>query len=296
MTSSNSVDITSKTSNPATRPLAAWMKDVPDATSLYGLTLPGTHDTCALHGGDAAETQKRTLDEQLKSGIRFIDIRCRHIGDIFAIHHGPVYQKINFGDGVLKVCLDFLKANPSETILMSVKQEYSPKTNTRTFEQTFDWYIREYDCRPRWYLGDTMPSLGDVRGKIVLFRRFAADTAGQVLGLKAEPWPENDTFSIGNTVSMEIQDQYKVATLQGRDRKWDKIEALLDAARTGGKQSLYVNFCSGTSPFCYPYSCANYVNPRLTEYLGNNVKGRFGAVLTDFETSDINRLIAETNF
>lgn len=276
--------------------LNKWMKKVADGTSLYNMSLPGTHDTCALYGGDAAITQRRSLIDQLNSGIRFIDIRCRHIENIFAIHHGLVYEKINFGDGVLKVCLDFLAKNPSETIIMSVKPEYDPSKNTRTFEETFNWYIQEYHCAAQWYFNDTVPNLKAVRGKIVLFRRFETDEQDQILGLKAEPWKENATFEITNAASMKIQDQYKVATLFDRGKKWDKIKTLLNEADSGGKNTLYVNYCSGTSSGCYPYSVANYVNPHLTNYLAENIKGRFGAVLMDFETSDLSRLVIDTNF
>ncbi len=272
-----------------------WMSTVDGNLSLYSMTIPGTHDTCALYGGDAAETQKATLIEQLQAGIRFIDIRCRHIDNVFTIHHGLVYEHINFGEGVLKVCLDFLAAHPSETIIMSVKQEYDPKDNTRTFEQTFDWYIATYNCHNRWYFGDTVPKLQDVRGKIVLFRRFDTDNPDQIKGLKAQPWPDNATFDIHNTAEMRIQDQYKVPTLFDRGKKWDKVKAMLDEARATTKQTLYVNFSSGTSSGCYPNAVASYVNPCITEYFLEHKQGRFGILVMDFESTARNMLIAHTN-
>src|SRR5207302_1134087 len=98
--------------------------------------IPGTHDTMAFYGGDAAQTQTMSLANQLESGVRVLDIRCRHIADVFAIHHGVVFQKVFFGD-VLNDVIAFLKKNPSETVLMRVKEEYEPAENTRTFEETF---------------------------------------------------------------------------------------------------------------------------------------------------------------
>jgi 1-phosphatidylinositol phosphodiesterase len=68
------------------------MSDVPGSRLLSQLVLPGTHDSCARSGGSLVACQTRTLAEQLKAGIRFLDIRCRHISDAFAIHHGPVFQ------------------------------------------------------------------------------------------------------------------------------------------------------------------------------------------------------------
>src|SRR5439155_23215825 len=127
---------------------------------------------------------------------RFVDIRCRHIGDAFAIHHGSIYQNMNFDD-VLNACFSFLTSNPGECIIMSVKEEYDPSNNTRTFEQTFDAYTAKNPTH--WYLGDAVPTLGSVRGKIVLLRRFSA--ASTPKGIDATNWADNTTFTINNAAS-----------------------------------------------------------------------------------------------
>lgn len=62
---------------------------------------------------------------------------CRHLRDAFAIYHGPVSQELTFDD-VTATVRDFLKAHPSETVILSVKEESSPSGNTRTFERMFD--------------------------------------------------------------------------------------------------------------------------------------------------------------
>lgn len=105
---------------------------------LHELSIPGTHDTGALIETvpRTAKCQNLTIEEQLQAGVRFLDIRCRHIGDAFVIHHGPVYQELNFTD-VLQSVANFLQANPSETVIMSVKEEYTPEGNTRSFAETF---------------------------------------------------------------------------------------------------------------------------------------------------------------
>jgi 1-phosphatidylinositol phosphodiesterase len=272
-----------------------WMSKVDGSKSLYDMSIPGTHATCALYGGDAAQTQKKTLKAQLNDGIRFVDIRCRQIEDTFAIHHDLVYEKINFGDGVLKVCLEFLADHPKEAIIMSVKPEYTPVNNKLTFEQVFDKYIKDYQCKNQWYFDDTVPTLDDVRGKIVLFRRFDTDDPNQVKGLKAQPWPDDTTFNIDNAAKMRIQDEWQVSSLMARTEKWKKIEGLLNEACTSNKQILYVDFCSGASAWCYPYSAADYINSRLTDYFLKHKQGRFGIIPMDFESTDRNILIAHTN-
>lgn len=274
-------------------PLAAWMGRIGDATSLARITVPGTHDSCARFGGAWTETQKRILNEQFEDGIRFVDIRCRHIGDRFAIHHGSTFQNLDFQE-VLDMCLAFLNKNRGETILMSIKEEYKPQDFTRTFEETFLWYLETNNCFDRWYLGDAMPNLGAVRGKIVLFRRFENVAGPKVLGLEALPWPESATFTISNSVTMRIQDEWKKYTGLGIPGKWSDVRELLNDASATINDILYVNFCSAWS-ILTPKNCADYINPQLTEYFVRYTSGRFGCVVMDFETSDINRLMIATN-
>jgi 1-phosphatidylinositol phosphodiesterase len=272
-----------------------WMGQLADSMSLRDISLPGTHDTCALHGGAGPQTQSRRLSEQLNSGVRFLDIRCRHGQDVFNIFHGIIDQHLEYGEGVQQVCLDFLQAHPSETIVMSVKQEGVGGGNARTFEQVFLRYIQSGGCNAQWRLADAVPNLSEARGKIVLFRRFDTDARATVLGLKPLPWPENTLFEVCNAESFRIQDAWRIPTIADRAVKWDRVKALLDEARQG-ERKLFVNFCSGTGPGSYPHIMADDINPRLTRYLTKNPKGRFGWLLIDFETTDINRLIFETNF
>lgn len=264
-----------------------WMSRLRDDALLSTLTIPGTHDTCSLYGLDFTICQTKSLWDQLVEGIRFIDIRCRHDKDRFAICHGRIDQKLAYGPGVLYVCLGFLKAFPTETIIMSVKKDDDAGNNTRSFEQTFEWYLQEYQCRERWYLDDKVPKLGDVRRKIVLFRRFSAATTP--MGLDASPWPDNATFKIDNAAKMKVQDEYKVQDTCHIDDKWEKVKKLLEEARAAGADPdrWYVNFCSGSGG-AFPITIAEGLSPQkgvntyLQEYLASPPTGRLGTVLMDF--------------
>lgn len=275
--------------------LSKWTGTLPSSTSLTNMSIPGTHDSCAVYHNTAVDsytiTQTHTLRQQLEEGIRFLDIRCRQYHDKFTIHHGEVYQNMGFGNGVLAECLAFLDKNPDETIVMSIKEEHNPEGNIKTFEQVFMSYLDSYQCRDRWYLGQTAPTLGQVRGKIVLFRRFEAS---EPIGLKALPWLENQTFFVGNgKADMTIQDQYKGL---GVDDKWAVVRNFFTGARTGSDKALFVNFCSGSTALsATPQTHADHINPRLAQYFQINTKGRFGCVLMDYEQADINQLIIDTN-
>ncbi|MBQ3420203.1 MAG: phosphatidylinositol-specific phospholipase C domain-containing protein [Romboutsia sp.] len=113
-----------------------WMGSIDGNKQISDLSIPGTHDSGARYEPvqSVAKCQELSIDDQLNAGVRYIDVRCREIGDSFTIHHGPVYQNLNFDD-VLKSCKDFLKTNPTETIIMSVKEEYNPTDNTKLFKR-----------------------------------------------------------------------------------------------------------------------------------------------------------------
>ena len=68
------------------------MGTVDESLPLWSLTIPGTHDTLARFGGDLAICQSLSLPEQLEAGVRFLDVRARHLKNKLPIHHGILYQ------------------------------------------------------------------------------------------------------------------------------------------------------------------------------------------------------------
>ncbi|UIA89351.1 phosphatidylinositol-specific phospholipase C domain-containing protein [Erwinia tracheiphila] len=144
-----------------------WIKYINDERPINQIYLPGTHDSATYTIGSAAiisgyaKTQDDSIFEQLESGVRFIDARCRHISDIFSMHHGNIYLNINFGT-VLNDCYKFLVQHPDEFILISVKKEHTEENNIRSFDKTFE--IKYYDSS-RWFVEDRIPKLKEVRSK-----------------------------------------------------------------------------------------------------------------------------------
>ncbi|MEU6943657.1 phosphatidylinositol-specific phospholipase C [Streptomyces sp. NPDC046316] len=240
--------------------LQDWMAGHGDPTPLQKLTIPGTHDSGARFGGLWSECQNTTLAQQLASGIRFFDIRCRVTGGSFAIHHGPSYQNMMFGD-VLIACRDFLAAHPSETVLMRVKQEYSSDSDA-TFRAIFDDYLDNRGWRSLFRIGDTLPALGEARGKVVLI----ADNGG-LPGLK---WWDSGALA--------IQDDWNALP----NAKYPKIEAhFRKAVEQPGR--LYINFVS-TSASLPPRWNSDNLNPRVHGFLdgtANTWKG-LGIVAMDY--------------
>ncbi|GAA4020559.1 phosphatidylinositol-specific phospholipase C [Allokutzneria multivorans] len=232
----------------ATVSVPDWMSALPDKIALNNLTIPGTHDTAARKGALWLRTQDLTLAEQLQLGIRFFDIRCRVTGDSFAIHHDLLYLDLMFGD-VLIACDTYLKAHPKESVLMRVKQEYSSESDA-VFLRIFNDYLDRRGWRRLFFLENRIPTVGEVRGKVVLL--------ANVSGLPGIPW--------GGGSRLVIQDEYNVPTLFDMQAKWEKVLAHFTKAQSATDGKLYVNFASGTGAGAAPSSVAGHVNPQLRDY------------------------------
>lgn len=262
-----------------------WMASVNDDKRLTHLSIPGTHESCARVGGPLAQCQDYSLHDQCVFGVRFFDIRCRHVNDCFMIHHGPIYQQMSFGNDVRDVFIDFLKNHPQETIIMCVKEEHTPAENTRSFEDTMNWYIQGNE--QYFYLETGNPTLKEMRGKIVLVRRFSSYISpfGNEIHFR-----DNAIFDSYDTIHARVQDVYVVGTLFDRPAKWSRFSQILNEARDSGSETdiLYLDFGSGTSAFCYPYSVCEFVNPRCGNYLASNPNAHCGILLLDYINAHYN--------
>ncbi|WP_155626975.1 phosphatidylinositol-specific phospholipase C [Burkholderia diffusa] len=272
----------------ASTPLADWMSALDDTRPLHTLTLPGSHDTCAYTVDDPlVRTQRAPLAAQLAHGVRLLDIRCRHRCDAFDIHHGGIALGMSFDD-VLADCTRFLDAHPGECIVMSVKDEWPGQACTRSFDATFDAH-RERHPRLRWHGGGALPALGDVRGAVVLLRRFRS---GRPLGIDLTAWPDNATFTIDHPdAAFVIQDEYRVPVAGSINYKWRVIDALLTGMPSPESGRWAINFCSGTGMGANPSVVARGdgrvqgIHARLAQRLRAQ-PGSYGAMLLDFCDDD----------
>jgi 1-phosphatidylinositol phosphodiesterase len=267
-----------------------WMGGIDGSVRLSQLTIPGSHDAGARFEPIAGTTkcQEFTLAEQMNFGVRFLDIRCRHVKDAFAIYHGSADQKLSFA-GVLRQVAGFLAAHPSECVILSVKEEHTAVENTRSFPATFDAYVAAHPAQ--WWLGTQVPDLNGVRGKVVLFRRFRAAAAK---GIDASHWPDNTGFAANG---LSVQDWYRVPD---NATKWDHVtNALATAFAETNANVLQVNFTSGYKPgfFGIPSipAVSDYIQPRLADYFRRARRGHYGCVLMDFADRTRSELIYNAN-
>ncbi|XP_051949358.1 1-phosphatidylinositol phosphodiesterase [Xyrauchen texanus] len=242
----------------------SWMATIPDVYSLSDVTMPGTHNTMALYGGTLAECNSWYLAQQLRAGIRFLDVRVRHVRGKLTIHHGISYQYAHFGD-VLMDIVAFLKDYPTETVLMRLKEELS---NTNDIYGAVVRYINEYAHWDLLWHSREMPTMGEARGKLIVLQDFTGPEIGMLYN------------------SLDIADDWQVSSLQSEDveKKWRSVYNHLEAAAVSNKGRMFLTYSSGASILAHPNALAKLINPRLHEYLtGYTFQNKqFGIVTMDF--------------
>ena len=150
-----------------------WMKNIPDNVFISQLNIPGTHDSMAVRkyfGITVGICQKWTLLDQLHSGIRFFDIRIKEdIQGLFPLHHEMIFQRTHLDEDVIKVCEEFLQANPSETIILFIRIEVQEKS-ADPFGIALDKMILNKrtpeEVQRNFLFEATIPRLQALRGKI----------------------------------------------------------------------------------------------------------------------------------
>ena len=248
-----------------------WMKDIPDETKISEMTIPGTHDSCALFGICCARTQTWTLVEQMKAGIRYFDIRLRRINDTLRAYHAFVDQKETF-DRILAYTFDFLEKNPTETILMEICSEYEPKNCTKSFVDLYDEYTRPYSDKIASYENKDV-ELGKIRGKLLAIKVF-----------------EGRTTSIPNFF---IQNEWTVNIRCHINNKKRRIKENIHRAISINNNKIFLNYISASSDYAMmtPYTAATKCNAVAMKY-----HGRLGIVVTDYPGEDlIKHLIKQNN-
>lgn len=210
-----------------------WMASIPDHVPLSELSIPGTHDTMTYAiGSEHLECQNWNLSVQLDAGLRYFDIRARLQDDQLQIYHADGYTGFSFVD-VLLAMFEFLDANPSEAIVMRLKQEGPPigRKNTISFEDAFNLYRQKdpltstgaVDHLFAYNRTAPLPTLGQVRSRIFLLQQFP-DKHGPY-GLEWE----------GSQMSLE--DYWVVPDIYHLADKWTAIRGALELAATAARDN-----------------------------------------------------------
>ena len=286
---------------------ADWMKEVNDEILLDAMNVPGTHDSATTYVQLPyfMRCQSLTIREQLDAGFRYLDIRLNEENGKLYFYHS--FAKCQTGmlpwaealelEVVLEQVYSFLTSHPTETVIFVVKQEGSG--DVALFQTVLQGYIEK---NPElWLLTSQVPTLGEARGKIVLFRRYA-DKAG----LKAQSgialnWKDQGGTELPNDflqkesrdgVIFYIQDRYNYSV---EEKRKAMEEALLQAKELAVADGIRIHFASTAGPnsLHHPYKIAKQMN---TWFQNENFEGKIGWVMFDFGTAELAESVYQLNY
>lgn len=324
--------------------LQTWMSQLDGSIPLQDLSIPGTHDTAALLGythANVSVTQNLKIEDQLLNGIRFFDLRVKimfsHRG--LAMYHGVdalydpdggTFDQFYYKEVIGKL-VKFLNDNPSETIIVCVKCEGDTKYDGWTVEDWFRQIANEvaadnngtwvdwWDCR-----SNINARLQDVRGKLVLWRRFPREGKDPTLdytqpfGLDLTPMNsryDNTTHAdwyAPNGGYVWVQDHYTKTTLKQKITAWWDSLSEAFASRCipnhGNANRQFINFSSvgaGKNPSDYS-DVMNVALARLLKAMSGDdatvkdasIRHRsgYGVLPMDYPTVENIRYIVRANF
>ena len=251
---------------------SAWMKKLDDSTSLRNINMPGSHDTMALYSiGDlAGQCQSLSLEDQLNLGVRFLDIRLKENKNQLKAVHGFIDQRASF-EYITDVVEKFIKDNPSEMIIMSVKEEADPSNSDISFEESLKTYLNN----DIYYLNNELPNtLGEARGKVLLLSRYSNSS----IGIPAYTgWEDSCSFTLPNDIY--VQDTYKITS---KEQKQDEVVKCFNESGHALKINFLSAYRTNGFPPSYAPSAANNINPWINEEI-SKYNDR-GIVLYDFVT------------
>lgn len=295
--------------------LSSWMSTLDSTLTMARLSVPGTHDsgTQNLHSGPY-HTQNFGIGKQLTDGVRFLDIRLTTNSaknapksDPLQVNHGDKSCDLTFGQ-VLTHCSTFLTTSPGEVIFMLINDANS-NTDDVVYNG-FQAYLQESAWQGLFCLSPTCAqlALSQLRGKVVLLRRFTApDDAVLGLNLQQQPgtfdnvgWPNNysttfDTTTPDGQTSLYIEDQFNNHDTTSKMRA---VSTALDKASGNADDGrLYLSFNSisygkARTPYDYAWNPRkNPMNPALQSWFqGRPGKARFGFVMLDFYNNENNNI------
>ncbi|KAI0022405.1 phosphatidylinositol-specific phospholipase C [Xylariomycetidae sp. FL0641] len=295
--------------------LSCWMRELRDEYPLSALSIPGTHNSPTCHVAlPSVRCQAVSVTEQLHNGVRFFDVRVnvnQGSPELTLVHSAfPISLT---GNKYFKTMLDhvykFLDANPSETLVMSVKREGTGRgTDAKLSKLLKDKF---YGDGKRWYTEPRIPKLGEVRGKIVLLRRHLnhdslnGEWDGRGWALDGSAWPDNcEDGRVGSGIA-RVQDFYEITQSTNIKKKLELARKHLERAgetvtllpgaegfrADAAPHPFFINFLSASNFFnanCWPEKIAEKANPAIIEYLclrhGEHGQGPAGLPVGDAGT------------
>ncbi|WLP85168.1 lipoprotein 17-related variable surface protein [Mycoplasma seminis] len=279
-----------------------WMQGVNDKKTLFELSLPGTHDSGMWDGSGwawtfgwpIARTQSLNFNQQLATGIRAFDIR---LDSDLNLRHGVTYSKTNFQQ-TMQTMVEFVKQNPSEFVIMRVKDENFDVHNQALAKKASDNYmkvitdpsINSYLFNPKGEDPFNLDfSLKNLRGKIIIinFWHYLVNLS-HIGGFLYDEFIDRRTTQ---------QDVYDNVTPAQKVQLWDAMA--VKSSQEPFDEELFVNFTSiAGSARMHPDNYAQIMNPNVMQFLASEEEKitRLGLVYMDFPFVGLNEGIIKRNY
>ncbi len=290
--------------------LTGWMGEIDGSKSLSDINIPGTHDSATKYSQFSMITkcQFLSIKEQLENGFRMLDIRLEGISKtnkLKLVHSIATCRKgllptsgTLYLDDVINDCLAFLDENPTETIIFCTKHD-NGDMSIPDFQKLLDSYIQKNP--DRWYTKNMIPTLDEVRGKLVLVRRHDDEAGlGERAGLGLS-WADQGgkadgrSFESGTNPSVRIyvQDRYNYDTKD----KYEAFKKSIFKSPARNKTGVVnVSFLStmGSGKLGHPRKYAVPLNKMFfAEELSESEK--YGWIFLDYGNAALAEKIFKTN-
>ena len=269
---------------------STWMAALDDEAKLNSLSIPGTHDSGALHSlaEVSGKCQSLSIGEQLKIGVRFLDIRLQLVDNKLKVVHSFTDQMTDFEDALADITA-FIRDHNREFLIVSIKEDASPKRSNQAFVDVLEAML--LSCSEISHETSLPETVGDARGSIYIVARYKNAS----IGLPCyDGWEDDASFVLGD---IYIQDNYRVSNAE---------EKIADIRQTytvalEGTHALVLNYTSCYLSSCFPpiYAGlpAHAINRDTHDAASNEyANGPLGVIVCDFITTELADVIIGRNF
>nr|XP_019009603.1 uncharacterized protein I206_05161 [Kwoniella pini CBS 10737]OCF48384.1 hypothetical protein I206_05161 [Kwoniella pini CBS 10737] len=256
--------------------LCSWMSKISDDTKLIDISIPGTHDTASwnytplkqieylkytnlIYPSSIYKCNKESIFKQLQSGNRAFDLRIglspKNSNDLIFFHSEAILDLNSKFEDILFGFWRFLDENPTETLIISIKDENSTFGSYNILQQNI--YNTLTTNQAKIYINPTESissiNLSSVRGKMVILRRFnSPNNIG--IDLTNNFKDNNEDFQIINSSpdgddNIFIEDLYEPFTNFGLKSHVNKklnvtISHILNSSNKKNGEGLYITYAS----------------------------------------------------
>ena len=295
-----------------------WMSKLPDDKKIVLINIPGSHDSAAFNmmtsvSDKVAQCQSLNITEQLKIGIRKLDLRtaisilgnlicCHGICDCYYVDEEDSRKVLQY-KVILSELKNFLENHPTEFIFFSTRSGRGiTYNNLERSSKAFEEEIPE-SMRVKFNKDLT---LGDVRGKLVydFYKTGETDEDGNNiynLGYEGGSGLDEIHKQYADYNTWKADGDLKVIELKELWGTYDNV-TISDAENDFKKNPIkypleYSVSCTGesTNVIPQPKAQSEIVNPFISEY--NLKKGSYyGWMNMDFATLELAKKFVATNF